>query len=63
MNTELRFASEADTETLLGIYRPYVEETTVTLEYDVPSLDEFKGRIREISAEFPYIVCVSSGGI
>ena len=48
MNTEawIRTASEADAEQLLEIYRPYVENTAITFEYEVPSVEEFAGRIK-----------------
>ena len=39
-----------DAEELLEIYAPYVENTAITFEYDVPSKDEFEERIKNISA-------------
>ena len=44
-----------DAEELLEIYAPYVENTAITFEYDVPSKDEFEERIKNISAKYPYI--------
>ena len=41
----LRAASPADAEQVLGIYAPYVRKTAITFEYDVPSLEEFRGRM------------------
>lgn len=63
MNITLRFAAPSDAAKLVEIYRPYVEKTTVTFEYDVPSEDEFAARIRAFSAEFPFIVCELDGNI
>ena len=40
-----------DAEELLEIYAPYVENTAITFEYDVPSKDEFEERIKNISAK------------
>ncbi len=57
MDIKLRPAAPSDAASLLEIYRPYVESTTISLEYDVPSEVEFGRRISEFSAEFPYIVC------
>jgi len=54
---KLRLANINDTEGILNVYKPYVENTTITFEYDVPSLEEFKNRILTISKNFPYIVC------
>lgn len=56
-NLIFRFATEEDAEKILKIYEPYVEKTTITFEYEVPSVEEFKGRIREILKEYPYIIC------
>ena len=47
-----------DAQALLDIYAPYVRETAVTFEYDVPSLSEFEDRIRNISTILPYIKAV-----
>ncbi len=61
MAISLRFAAPSDAAKLIEIYRPYVEKTTVTFEYDTPSADEFAERIRAFSAEFPFIVCELDG--
>ena len=54
-NLIFRFTTEEDAEKILKIYKPYVENTTITFEYEVPSIDEFKGRIRDVLEEYPYI--------
>ncbi|MCI5827960.1 MAG: N-acetyltransferase family protein [Lachnospiraceae bacterium] len=53
----------ADAEVLLSIYAPYVRETAVSFEYEVPSLAEFQERIRTISASLPYIKVVEESEI
>lgn len=53
---EIRFAREEDSSQLLDIYGQYIE-TTVTFEYELPTAEEFAGRIRDISREYPYLVC------
>lgn len=58
-----RLAKEADAGRLRDIYRPYVTDTAVTFEYDVPSVAEFASRIRHISAQYPYLVCEEGGEI
>ena len=65
MNTEarIRTASEADAEQLLEIYRPYVENTAITFEYEVPSVEEFAGRIKNTLKRYPYLVAETSGGV
>lgn len=52
-----------DAEELLAIYAPYVRDTAITFEYEVPSLQEFQDRIRNISAVLPYIKAVEAGKI
>ena len=50
----IRTVTGKDAHELLEIYRPYVEDTAITFEYDVPSVEEFAERIRRISANYPY---------
>lgn len=57
----VRVAAAEDAEELLKIYRPYVEETAITFEYEVPSVEEFAGRIRETLQKYPYLVAVRKG--
>lgn len=58
-----RRATEDDVVSILAIYAPYVTDSAITFEYDVPSEEEFRERIRTISAEYPYFVCESDGQI
>ena len=52
---------EEDAEALLEIYGPYVRETAISFEYQVPTTQEFRQRIRSISAKYPYIKAVEQG--
>lgn len=58
---EIRLASEEDAAALLAVYAPYVENTAVSFEYETPSVETFCARVREISREYPYLVCVCGG--
>lgn len=58
---EIKTASEQDAAELLEIYRPYVEETAITFEYEVPSVEEFARRIRETKKRYPYLIAVCDG--
>lgn len=65
-NYTLRLATPADAAELVQIYAPFVasEDRTlsdVSFEYEVPSVEEFAGRIRDISAMYPYLVCEEEG--
>lgn len=59
----IRPATEADAKEMLELYTPYVTNTTVTSEYDPPSLEEFTGRIRTYTAKTPWLCCVIDGQI
>lgn len=57
MKTELiRLATADDAESILSIYAPYVTGTSITFEYEVPSLDEMRSRITDTLKEYPYLV-------
>ena len=59
----IRVASVDDAEALLAIYAPYVVKTAITFEYEVPSLDEFRGRICHTLQKYPYLVAEEKGKI
>ena len=52
----IRIATKADVPAILAIYAPYVTDTTITFEYDVPTQTEFLERFCRITAEFPWLV-------
>ena len=57
----IRVAKPEDAKGLLEIYAPYVEKTAITFEYEVPSEEEFAGRIRHILTKYPYLVLEENG--
>lgn len=59
----IRIASEQDAEALLGIYAPYVEETAITFEYAVPTVEEFAERMRRVLRRYPYLAAECAGEI
>jgi phosphinothricin acetyltransferase len=52
----IRTASVNDAAALLKIYSYYVENTAITFEWAVPTVEEFCGRIKHTLEKFPYIV-------
>lgn len=58
-----RTATPADAKALLAIYTPYVEQTAITFEYDVPTLEEFTSRIQNTLRKFPYIIAEENNQI
>lgn len=59
----IRHAREEDLPEILAIYAPYVENTTYSFEYTVPTLDVFTARYREITAQFPWFVWEQQGKV
>ncbi len=57
----IRNASPADAPQLLHIYAPYVENTSVTFEYEVPSMETFAERIRHTLEKYPYLAAEEDG--
>ncbi|MBE6021783.1 MAG: N-acetyltransferase [Cellulosilyticum sp.] len=58
---KIRMATLADAKALLAIYRPYVENTVISFEYDVPSEEEFRSRIAHTLEKYPYLVAEKEG--
>ena len=59
----IRFATEKDLPAMLEIYRPFVENTTYSFEYEVPSMEEFTKRFRDHVAQFPWLVWEEEGKV
>ncbi|MCM1542246.1 MAG: GNAT family N-acetyltransferase [Blautia sp.] len=59
----IRTVTPADARELLHIYAPYVENTTVTFEYEVPSVEDFAHRIRHTLEKYPYLAAVEGNDI
>lgn len=59
---DFRFATKNDSKQLLDIYGQYIE-TSITFEYVLPTKEEFRNRIIDISKYYPYLVCEEKGRI
>lgn len=59
----IRLADINDSSDFVKIYGPYVKNTSITFEYEVPSEEEFKNRIQKISSKYPWIVCEIDGKV
>ena len=60
---KIREAVVADAKAIQAIYAPYVEQTAVTFEYNVPSEEEFRKRIETVKQKYPWIVAEADGKI
>ena len=61
MKDLIRFAAPADAGRILEIYAPYITDTVISFEYDVPSLADFTARVEKISSKYPYLVYERDG--
>jgi L-amino acid N-acyltransferase YncA len=59
----IRMASESDAEEILEIYSPYVRDTAITFDYEIPSVSEFAHRIHNTLKKYPYLVAVEEDRI
>ena len=59
----VRVAKVEDAEEILNIYAYYVRDTAITFEYEVPSLEDFQGRIRGTLQRYLYLVACRDGKI
>ena len=62
-NINIREAVVTDGKAIQAIYAPYVEQTAVTFEYNVPSEEEFRRRIETVKQKYPWIVAEADGKI
>lgn len=60
---EIRIADTKDAEAIREIYAPYVLNTAVSFEYEVPSVEEFRKRIANTLTEYPYLAAEEDGVI
>lgn len=59
----VRHATVQDVPRILEIYAPYVQNTAISFEYAVPTLEEFTQRFLGITAQFPWLVWEENGAI
>ena len=61
MSTAIRLATPEDAAAIVALYAPYVQNTSVTFEYEVPSVAEYRARIEEITRFFPFYILEEDG--
>lgn len=59
----VRLARKTDLPAILGIYAPYITDTTVSFEYTVPTPEEFEKRFDAITEQFPWLVWEENGKV
>lgn len=63
MSRKIRNATPADARAILDIYAPYVTDTSITFETEVPTIEEFMARMENIQKSYPYLVYEVDGVI
>lgn len=53
----IRLAKKKDANSILAIYRPFIEKTPVTFEETVPTVAQFWERIQKTLPDYPWLVC------
>lgn len=56
MSEIIRLATPYDSEEILSIYAPYIRDTAISFEIEVPSVSDFACRIESIVNQYPYLV-------
>lgn len=63
MSATIRLAERSDIPGILEIYSPFILETAVTFEEEIPSEESFWARMQGIMAELPFLVCEIDGRV
>lgn len=63
MKLSIRPAVSTDAEAILKIYAPYITDTVITFETEIPSLEAFTERVAAIQSHYPYLVCELDGTV
>ncbi|HEY9840399.1 MAG TPA: N-acetyltransferase family protein, partial [Candidatus Obscuribacterales bacterium] len=63
MEALIRSARTADADTLLAIYAPYIENTVISFEYEVPTLADYTERVADVLADYPWLVAECEGAV
>ncbi len=59
----IRLITENDANEVLEIYSPYVLNTIISFEYDVPTLEEYIQRVKTNTSDYPWLVCLADNKI
>lgn len=59
---KIRTATTDDAEAIAGIYAPIVLATTISFEWDPPSVEDFRTRIAGTLSRYPWLVALDAGG-
>jgi phosphinothricin acetyltransferase len=63
MDGKIRFVTQDDASQILSIYAPFITNTAISFETEVPSAEDFRKRIEAIQTFYPYLVYETDGRI
>jgi phosphinothricin acetyltransferase len=58
---KIRLITPNQAQAALDIYAYYVNNTSITFETVVPSLEQFSKRIEDVTKNYPWLVCMQDG--
>lgn len=61
MSVTIRLVTPDDAAAIVSLYAPYVTDTSVTFEYEVPTVEDYRQRIVDITAFFPFFLLEEDG--
>ncbi|MGX7112018.1 GNAT family N-acetyltransferase [Gemella cuniculi] len=60
---EIRDVNLEDAGKIVEIYRPYVETTAITFDYETPNVMEFEEKISKTLQKYPFLVAIEDNKI
>jgi L-amino acid N-acyltransferase YncA len=63
MAATIRLAAPSDAQIIREIYAPYVTDTPVSFEVEIPSADEMGKRVSNTLLALPWLICETPDGI
>lgn len=60
---KIRMATPDDAQPMLDIYSPFILNSGITQEIEIPTIEEFKKRIGSYLETYPWLVCEANGKI
>lgn len=63
MPAKIRLATQSDAAQVLEIYAPVVRDTTISFEWEPPSVADIQERMRQVMEQLPWLVCEIDGQV
>ena len=60
---QIRIAQQLDSQAIIDIYAPYIEQTAITFTSEIPSPEQVVQAMDDIQRHYPYLVCEIAGKV